>query len=241
MKTDMYFSNLDAANVTSPSLAEVTVQRILHWICEGKLQESQLFPSQSQLAEWFGVSRTVIREATQVLISKGVLNVQHGKRTVIRPPSYEHISESVNLTFRRKGISVLDVLELRKVIEVEAAALAAERAAAEDTKAMSEAIHHMERNIEHETGYVDADVAFHNALFKASRQPAFELVLFSLNDYLITSRKISYQGLIRTKRALEEHKIILQYIIDRDSENARLAMRKHLDETEKDFKRIWYE
>ncbi|KIL40439.1 hypothetical protein SD70_13575 [Gordoniibacillus kamchatkensis] len=236
MNPDGHESMQNTYFLKAASLAEQTAHHILDAICEGRLRQDQPFPSQGKLCEWLGVSRTVIREATQILASKGVLDVKHGKRIVIRPPSHEQITESVALTFRRKGVSVLDVLELRKAIEVEAAALAAERADAEDAKKMEQAIVHMENHLEDETGYVNADVAFHAALFAAARQPAFEMVLASLNEYMVESRKLSYRGIGPTRLALEAHKNILQAIANKDRKGAREAMRLHLEETERNLR-----
>jgi GntR family transcriptional repressor for pyruvate dehydrogenase complex len=188
------------------------------------------------LSKWFNVSRTVIREATQILVSKGILDVKHGKRMMIRPPSHELISESVSLTFKRKHISPLDVLELRKVLETEAAALAAERADEKDLEGMEQCLNLMRDHVQEEIGYVEADVRFHTAIFTSARQPAFELVLRSLNDYLEDSRKLSYQGDQATMRALEAHKKIFQAIRNKDSQGARAAMQEHLLQTEHDLR-----
>ncbi|WP_127582014.1 FadR/GntR family transcriptional regulator [Paenibacillus koleovorans] len=238
MEQDLGFDGIAQNPLHAASLAEQTAQRILTAICDGKLREEQPFPSQYQLGEWFGVSRTVIREATQLLVSKGVLDVKHGKRIVIKPPSHEPISESLGLAFRRKGVSVQQVLELRRPVEAEAAALAAQFAETSDLERMEQTIVEMEANLDKEKGYVDADVAFHNALFRATKQPAFELLLMSLNEYMTESRRLSYRGPEPTKRALEAHKRILHAVCNKDKEAARQAMLEHLGETERDLREL---
>lgn len=229
-------SKLNARRLSAGSLAETTAQHMMDAIIGNKISPDEPFPSQSQLCESFGVSRTVIREATQILVSKGILDVQHGKRITIRPPSHEQIAESVSLAFRRSNVSVFDVLELRKILEVEAAALAAQRAEDDDLKRMGEALQEMERFYGEKKGYVDADVEFHRAIFAAARQPALDLVLSSLSDYLFRSRELSFQGPQNLKRVLNAHQLVYRAIADKDAAAARDAMRRHLEETEEDLK-----
>ncbi|MCD9021358.1 FadR/GntR family transcriptional regulator [Cohnella silvisoli] len=223
---------LNAQQLSTPSLAERTSQLILDAIVEGKIKAEESFPSQYQLTEWFGVSRTVIREATQILVSKGILNVKHGKRITIRPASHEQVTESLGLAFRRGGVSVLDVLALRKALEVESAGLAALHATDENLAEMRGKLEEMERYLLEEKGYVQADVEFHETVFTAAGQPAFELVLRSLTDYLMEIRKISFRGEQKTKQAADAHRRIYEAIEKRDEEEARRAMRVHLEETE---------
>lgn len=237
LKVDLNEMGWTGQLLHTSSLADKTAQLILDAIVEGRLRPDQPFPSQYQLCESFGVSRTVVREATQILVSKGILDVKHGKRITIRPATHEQISQSLALTFRRRGVTPLDVLELRKAIEVEAAGMAAERATEEDIAIMEETISRMSGNLDSEKGYVEADVDFHSALFAAAKQPAFELLLVSLNEFLIESRKRSYRGRGPTERALHAHRHILDAILGRDVEAAKQEMRRHLEETESDLKR----
>ncbi|WP_165822511.1 FadR/GntR family transcriptional regulator [Paenibacillus montanisoli] len=229
-------NKVNAVNLSSPSLAEATAQRILDAIMDSKIKQSDPFPSQYLLCEWFGVSRTVVREATQILVSKGILDVKHGKRITIRPPSHEQIAESLSLAFRRGGVNVFDVLELRKVLESEVASLAALSADEQDLRVMKECLTYMQQHYNEEAGYVDADVEFHNAIFAAAKQPAFTLVLKSVSDYLHDSRKLSYRGEETTKRAIRAHEQIYEAIQSRDPAAAKIAMRKHLEETEEDLR-----
>lgn len=236
MEMEEESGKLNAQQLSAASLTERTSQLILDAIVEGKIKVDEPFPSQYQLTEWFGVSRTVIREATQMLVSKGILNVKHGKRITIRPPSHEQVTESLSLAFRRGGVSAFEVLELRKVLEVECAGLAAVRATEKDLDDMRRKLEEMENHLLEEKGYVKADVEFHEAICIASRQPAFELVLRSLTDYLMEIRKISFQGEQKTKQAAEAHRSIFVAIQERDEEKARRVMRIHLEETEENLK-----
>src|SRR5690606_14637218 len=97
---------------------------------------------------------------------------------------------------------------------------------------------HMEAFLDQEAGYVDADVAFHRAIFSAAKQPAFDYVLRSLHDVMLDSRKLSYRGQAPTERALQAHKHIYEAILQGNPEAARTAMRKHLDETEEDLRQM---
>jgi GntR family transcriptional repressor for pyruvate dehydrogenase complex len=228
--------NISPPKISASSMSETVAQYIIDAICSGQISESDQFPSQYELAEKFSVSRTVIREATQILVSKGMLEVHHGKRIVIRPPSYDQISESVSLAFKRSNISIFDVLELRKVLEVEVVAHAALRRSTDNIIKLKQLLQFMEEHINEEIGYVDADVEFHRAIFDAANQPAFNLVINSIHDYLTDSRKSSYRGLENTRRALRAHESILQAIERQDSQGAREAMLRHLEETEEDLR-----
>ncbi|MGG1514290.1 FadR/GntR family transcriptional regulator [Paenibacillus oryzisoli] len=232
-------SKVNATRLTSASLSETTAQYIMDAILEGKISPEEPFPSQNQLCESFGVSRTVIREATQILVSRGILDVQHGKRITIRPPSHDKMAESVLIAFKRNHVSVFDVHEVRKLLEVEAAGLAAKRATEADLVRMEECLTIMEKHYSEKKGYADADVDFHKAIVAAAKQPALEMVLNSLADYLYESRVLSFRGMENMARVMGAHHAILQAIRNQIEADAREAMARHLQETEADLLHIY--
>src|ERR1700685_2581729 len=125
-----------AALLRGPGVAqnafEGTVERLGSSIKMGLFTPTQQLPSERQLSEMMGVSRTTIREAIRVLTVQGILTVRRGRSGgtfvagEMRPPSVQELHERV----RRRGTTLREILDHRLVVEVGVAELAAERATA---------------------------------------------------------------------------------------------------------------
>src|SRR3989442_2687911 len=116
-----------------PRLSDKVAELLLETILSPDLQPGDRLPSERELGEQFGVSRTVIREAVRALAAKGVIDVRTGSGLRVAAVDSATVSESMSLFMR--GSTTLDypkVHEVRAMLEVEIAGLAAERASRED-------------------------------------------------------------------------------------------------------------
>jgi GntR family transcriptional repressor for pyruvate dehydrogenase complex len=210
-------------------------------IVEGRLQRGERLPSERELADQFGVSRTVVREAVRGLVAKGMLEVRPGSGTIIRSPSAQSVAQSMSL-FLRSGQAVLDhvkVHEIRRVLEVEIAGLAAERRTADDLARMEAILDEMATiiqqgpHIEFERDhYAKIDVAFHSALAQATHNELFSLLLDSIVDVMIKVRQMGFNVPGSLINALALHRAIFEQVKASAPEQAREAMRIHLIESE---------
>src|SRR5512140_2333475 len=125
------------------TLAEQVTDNLLSFIESQHLKPGDLLPSETSLAGSFGVSRPVIREALKNLEGKGVIEIINGKGALVRPID----SDPLRLFFQRamqlERSSMLELMEIRKGMEVQAAALAAERRDAKDLQDIRQVVETM--------------------------------------------------------------------------------------------------
>jgi DNA-binding FadR family transcriptional regulator len=180
-----------------------------------------------------GVSRTVVREAVAALRAEGLVTTRQGSGAFV---AADH--SRVPFRIDPEGLSsiadVLEVMELRLAIEVEAAALAAERITPDRLAPIGRALRAFQGAIGRGEGAVNEDFAFHRAIAAASANPRFAQLLEFLGRHVIPRQSIrvalSSAGEQRKYlvRIQKEHGRIFEAIRDRHSAEARKAMRTHL-------------
>ena len=204
----------------------------------GELPPGDMLPRETDIAQRFAVSRGVARECIRGLEERGLISVRHGKGATVNPPSAWNEFDPDVLAALLEGPKAVDVLseyiECRRILEVEAAGLAAERATPEALAAIRDAYERMEKSTTQmvsataEKLFHEADLAFHEALIEATDNKALGNLVQRLHAALLTARYPLARPQNRVKRALPEHERILAAIASGDAEEARAAMREHL-------------
>src|ERR1700692_4136274 len=141
-------------------------------ICSGKFAPGDILPAEPVLAEERQVSRITIRETMKSLSAKGMLEVRRRYGTIVLPRSQWQLFDPDVITWRARAAAIdecliQDLMELRLIIEPNAAKLAAKRATAEDRVAVRRAFKSMERAVAGQGEYVPADLAFHGGILAA--------------------------------------------------------------------------
>lgn len=217
----------------SPSLSDEVADALLRQIREGPMVEGQRFPSERELSDQFNVSRTVVREAIRSLAAKGVLMVRPGQGLSVARVQASAVRETMGLYLR--GIDELDyavIHEVRVAIEPEIAGLAASRATGDDIETLTEVCRKVSErpdDIEFTSG---ADLEFHTSLASVTHNPLFTILFDSIGDVLLEIRMetLAIPGL--PGKAQGAHEEILSEVAAGNSDGARLAMRRHLTESE---------
>ncbi len=128
--------------VASRRLHEQVLDALVESIVAEKFASGDSLPSEAEMCEVYGVSRSSVREALRVLAEKGLIEVRHGLGTRVNPPERWDFMDAVVLSARRKSGAMApifdDLHEARKILECEVAALAAERASDEDMARLGE-------------------------------------------------------------------------------------------------------
>jgi GntR family transcriptional repressor for pyruvate dehydrogenase complex len=201
-------------------------------IMSGKLQPDQRLPAERDLAEQFGVSRTVIREAVKGLAARGMVQVSHGRAgTVVRLPTHNHLTDMMTLYLRGGDLTgeYGDLIEVRRIIEVSIAGFAAERRAETDISAMADNLAHMEAVVGNRDQYVDLDLAFHMLVAQATRNRLFPLLIDSVNDLMVGVRREAYRVHGEPSNTLAQHRAIFNAIEKANPTAAREAMLQHIE------------
>lgn len=190
--------------------------------------EQEVFPTEAELAKQHGVSRSVTREAVKMLTAKGLLSARPRQGTVVQPSQNWNLFDTDVLRWLLERKFSVDLLrqfnELRVAIEPEAAALAARVATADDLHAISAGLDRMAAAERGEDDPLDADIAFHVAILRASENPFYAQFRDVVSTALRTS--IRYTNRIKGRTAnLGDHAAVRDAIAARDPERARMAMR----------------
>jgi GntR family transcriptional repressor for pyruvate dehydrogenase complex len=221
-------SPMSYEQVQNSRLYEKIVAQIQQRIMDGELKPGDRLPPVPALVEEFGVSRTVIREAIQFLQSKGLVTVKHGSGMFVSEPTSDTLSDVLSTIFQFRGASAYDLHEVREILEVEIAALAAERASEEDKAELLDCLEWMRRVCESPREYIEVDLLFHGILARATGNEVFLLLLETLIDLLRRSRVKGIKIPGGVERSFRGHKALYRCIRKGDSEGARIAMREHL-------------
>jgi DNA-binding FadR family transcriptional regulator len=215
-----------------PKLSERVVTALRDQILGGQIAPGQKLPTEGQLTETFGVSRTVIREALAGLASDGLVEPRQGAGVfVLEHPTFAFGSLSQEIS---KVSQALNVLEVRMGIEIESAGLAAARRNAAQEARIQEAFFEFERLLHLGEPTGKADFAFHREIASATNNPFYVEILDALGDRTIPCDRNSpwYSVEVLSTEYLtglqREHMAILEAVSAGDPLAAREAMRSHL-------------
>jgi GntR family transcriptional repressor for pyruvate dehydrogenase complex len=204
-------------------------------IDSGSLQPGDRLPTEQQLALTHGVSRTVVREAVHQLKSRHLVVSRQGSGVFVAPtPMNQPLA--FDPTVLDSVQSVVHVVEVRRVLEGEIAALAAERATRAQVAAMRRALKTIDAAASEGRDGVDEDLAFHRVIGEATGNPQFRLLLGFLEQYLREGMRITRGNEARRDDFMEavrlEHRSIVDAIAARDPVSARRRARDHLAHSE---------
>jgi GntR family transcriptional regulator, transcriptional repressor for pyruvate dehydrogenase complex len=217
--------------VKTSRLYEQIVQQVEESILKGQLKTGDQLPAERDLAQRFGVSRTAVREAVKTLQEKGLVEAYSGRGTFVTNGSSQSIRQSLDLMIRtNQQEGPANLAELRFVLEPDIAFLAASRIEEQLLATMREAVAVMDRNLHDPDAYVEADLDFHLALAEAVGNPLILSLLDSIVGLLREQRTRTFDVDGGPERGQFHHKRILSAVERRDSEEAREAMRAHLNQ-----------
>lgn len=162
--------------VERPDLVTHVTTGLRKHIVAGKLRPGSELPPEARLAESFGVSRTVIREAMRHLRSQGLVEVMRGRKPRVKAASSDASVDAIYLMLQRSEASLSHLLEVRRALESEIAALAAARATPEQLRSIVEANEELLAAIT-VAKRIECDWAFHERMAEASNNPLFVLLM----------------------------------------------------------------
>jgi DNA-binding FadR family transcriptional regulator len=216
------------------------VMRVLMGDIVGRrVQAGGWLPREADIAAQFGVSRGVARECIRGLEERGLVVVKHGRGATVRPEERWNVLDPDvlgALLDSGRGAAILgEYLESRRILEIEAAGLAAERAQQVHLAALSDAFDRMAATASRaldspaaEELYHEADIAFHRALIDATGNRALGSMTEPIHRALIAARRPLARPDVRLERSLPEHQRILAAVARAAPDAARDAMRDHL-------------
>ena len=212
------------------TLSSQVIRFLLGLIAEKRLKVGDFVPSEVKVSEMLQVSRGIVRESYRALASVGVLSVQSGKRPRIREMDPTVLSEFFAYAAATSQIDAQQILELRRVIEMQAAFLAAQNGTDEELlriKTAGERLH--QYPISHPE-WIACDYELHIAIAEAVHNPLFPIQLLALRAPLEESIRVGMQSMVSShtdSSIVVLHDRLVQAICSRDSVAAAYAMEQH--------------
>lgn len=209
-------------------------------IIGGAVLPGDTLPREADLASQFGVSRGVMRETLRMLEDRGLIIVKHGRATVVAPARDWNVLDADVLAVMVQSSAANQVLaeflEARQIIEIEAAARAAERATESDLKALAQALANTEESVKRaavnraaEAVFYESDLEFHQTVLAASGNRVLARMTAPIQQALLETRRPLLNPQARVEERVAEHRHIVTAIADRDPQAAREAMARHLE------------
>src|SRR6478672_6683586 len=209
---------------------EQVVAHVRGLIERGSLRPGDRLPAERDLALQIGVSRPTVRAGLRALAAMGVVQSRHGSGTYIPegPPMLG--SEPLSFLAALHGFTREEMYEARRILEVGAAGLAAERATPEQLASLAEEVASLFATMGDPQRFLVHDINFHRTLAAASGNPIVASIVEMVSAlYYERRRQTAVRASDRDLRdAAEMHRRIYQAVRSRDAEAARQAMNEHL-------------
>jgi GntR family transcriptional repressor for pyruvate dehydrogenase complex len=212
------------------TLRERIVERLKAFIVESGLQAGGRLPTEREMAEQLGVSRTAVREALKSLQALGLIEARPKQGMFLRQPDLEPLTHMLWSRVNGADSTLTHVWEARKVFEMNILPLVVERANEEDWRRIERSIEEMEAAIGRGELGQEADVAFHRALAHATRNPVLESFSEVVGQYFHEVQKQSLAESLEARRvAAQAHRRIYAALRKGDVEEAIRRMETHLN------------
>lgn len=220
----------DSKLIRAPKLSEQIAQYLQTEIIEGSLGVGEKLPSEAVLCKRFGVSRTVVREATARLEFDGYIETKQGARNIVSREYKKkafRIDQATHLNFQE----LAQLYEFRLIIEAAAVVLATKRCSAAELQSLKECLKEME-NADINSSYgIPANVTFHQTIAKASGNKFLSDFMVFLNDKITAMLEIDKKA-ANSHTIVEsihnEHKSIVSAIKQKDPGKARACIVNHI-------------
>jgi GntR family transcriptional regulator, transcriptional repressor for pyruvate dehydrogenase complex len=228
-----------AASEAAGSITETVVQRLEELVL-GELEPGAELPSEAELAARFEVSRLTVREAARWLQARGLVEIRQGRRTVVAHPNARPIGSYFTAAVRRDPRQLLDLVEVRRALEVQTASLAATLAGRADVSALELALAAMWEAADDPMALHESDIGFHASVAAAAGNQLLRFLVEAMEEPLRASRMRSLRGHLArggtVQDVIEQHARILDRIKAHDPKGAAAAMLAHLEQTARDLR-----
>ncbi|MGV8978316.1 MAG: FadR/GntR family transcriptional regulator [Cellulomonas sp.] len=221
------------------TLADQVAYRLVEHIEANDLEPGSELPPVGELAETFGVSRLVVREAIRTLAAREILVSSQGRQARVSTPSAAVLAQIIEFRLHQRSLSMGDLFAVRRLLECETSRLAAQAVADGngDPRLARTALDVMASGVEPAT-FVSRDVEFHAAIAQVAGNGLLSFMLDSLDGVLRQARALTYDARSATHRShdetVAEHRAVLNAIVAGDPDAAVRAMSEHLESTAAD-------
>ncbi|TNJ62986.1 FadR family transcriptional regulator [Paenibacillus hemerocallicola] len=211
------------------NLSHIVSERVKGYILDNDLKAGDKLPSEKQLIDSLGVSRTVVREALKSLETVGIIKIKTGDGIYVDSLSLKPVLDQVSFRWKQDDRRMRELLATRRVLELGALEMAIERYDLEAIEQMESCNRAMGAMIAKGETPIEEDLKFHRALFRATGNETFYELSEVLTDFFSTIRKKHLGKAEDSKKSLIEHSNMIRAIREKDVESAKREMEIHLN------------
>ena len=218
------------------SIKDIIAAQIEEAILNKKYLPGSKLPSENELCQMFGVSRTSVREAIQILNVQGFVTIEKGRGIFVQNLSSESVSNSILkfLEHRFEGDYYFDLIHARQIIEPGIAYLAAKNRTDENLVKLEKDLVNLKNNDGDPAKHGEYDMAFHMHLAQASKNKLLPLLLKPIHMLMPSVKSKIMSNVEEAKEAaVVWHTKIYNKVKDQDAEGAKISMIAHLEIAEK--------
>lgn len=212
---------------------ELVAERLVDDISSRRLKPGDTLPTERELVQTYGVGRSSVREALRILESRGLIE-STGTGTFAVADYLRPLNKSLDVLLSVDAADFRELFEIRRILEVEAAALAASRRTKAELAAMARAIDEMQAGLDSEERFIEADLRFHLLVAGATRNRVVLHLMDAIRTLLQRSLSSSYHIPGSPESAIQMHRLILEAIEAKQPEDARRRMQDHVAQVERD-------
>ena len=217
--------------VPGAQLSDQVADALSAEIRAGRLAEGDKLPTEAVLVEQFAVSRTVVREAVSRLKSLGLVDSRQGSGVFVKRAGFSPLN--FDAKFAESKQAVIQMVEVRRALEAEVAALAAQRRTSADVTRIRQAIAALDKAVRAGGDGVEEDVNYHRAIADAAKNPFLIGTLDYLRQFLRGATRVTRANEARRQdfaaQVRDEHEAIARAIEAGDVAQARRAAARHMD------------
>lgn len=216
----------------SEGRVDLAIRYVRDYIAQNRLVQGDVLPSETAMAEELGVSRAVMREAFRALSALRILQVGNGRRARVGEPDSEALSMIFDHTVYTRHLSIQQVLDVRRTLELRTASLAAMRRSEADADRLVAIANDMLTSINDPERVKLLDIEFHEVIAAASGNPLYATTIGAFRIITQQTWDISWRSRQTTANRrdnLECHARIAAAIKAQDPEAAERTMRDHFD------------
>ncbi len=234
-------NNIKVKTIRKETLSEKIIIEIKALIDSGQITRGSRLPSEREFAGMLGVSRPSLREALKALVILGIIVNKQGEGNFLSENNDQWPTEPLSLFFSLKKGALIDIIEARKGLEMQAVALASQRRTKEDISAMKAALKNMERSLNDYDAFLQYDMEFHLSISMASKNEIIIDLVEKMQKISFTTRDTLWKTAdhveIDIKSDLAKHEQLMELIVAGDAAKASLCIARHLDELLERLKR----
>lgn len=219
-----------------PRLYEGAFEAIRQYVIRQKLKPGDLLPSERQIQQQLGISRAPVREALRVLQSVGMIEARQGKGLFVKEMTLKPMVDAFASNLELYDPDSFDHLqELRQILELGAAELAAKRRTDEDLEQMESILGSMRQRIDRQELVLEEDLGFHDLLVQASHNPLLDQLYGFLTPFLVAVRESGEQTTQILNECIEDHTEIYEAVRDGDAGRATRLMQEHMQSVREQY------